>query len=126
MSDPEFDARLGRLFSEAPAFGDADGFARRIEDRLARAWTVRRMLIGLAGVVGGLVAAGQMLGGGHLWEAASGLSAQVGGAVARGGQAVGQFHVLSDLPIGGEVLWMGLGLAVLAVVLVAARSLEEF
>ncbi len=126
MADPEFDARLGRLYSEAPAFGDADGFARRIEDRLGRSWAVRRMLIGLAGVVGGLVAAGQMLGGGHLWDAASSLTTQVTGVVTRGGQAIGQFRVLGDLPIGGEVLWMGLGLAALAVVLVAARSLEDF
>lgn len=126
MSDPAFDARLGRLFSHAPAFGDADGFARRIEDRLGRSWAVRRMLIGLAGVVGGVIAAGQMLGGGHLWDAASTLATQVTGAVARGGQAMGQFRVLGDLPIGGEVLWMGLGLAALAVVLVAARAFEEF
>jgi len=126
MSDSEFDARLGRLYSEAPAFGDADGFARRVEDRLGRSWAVRRLLIGLAGVVGGVVAAGQMLGGGHLWDAASGFFGQIDGAVARGGQAVGQFRVLGDLPIGGEVLWVGAGLAVLAVVLVAARSLEDF
>ena len=126
MGDPEFDARLGRLFSEAPAFGDADGFARRIEDRLGRSWAVRRILIGLAGLVGGVVAAAQMLGGGHLWDAVSGVSGQITGAVARGGQTLGQFRVLGDLPIGGEVLWMGLGLAALAVVLVAARSLEDF
>ena len=125
MSDPEFDARLGRLFSEAPAFGDADDFARRIENRLSRAWTVRRALIGAAGLFGGVVAAGQMLGGGHLWAAAAGLSGQFTSAVARAGQAVGQLRVLSDLPIGGEVLWVGVGLAVLAVVLVAARSLED-
>jgi hypothetical protein len=124
MSDLEFDARLGRLFSQPPAFGDADGFARRVEDRLGRSWAVRRMLIGLAGVVGGVIAAGQMLGGGHLWDAASTLTAQVTGAVTRGGQAMGQSRVLGDLPIGGEVLWMGLGLAALAVVLVAARAFE--
>ena len=125
MSDPEFDARLGRLYSESPVFGDADGFARQIEARLARSWTLRRLMIGLAGIVGGIVAAGQMLGGGHLWSAAMGASASIGGTVARGGQAIGQLHVLSDLPIGGEVMWVGLGLAVLAVVLMAARSLEE-
>ena len=48
MSDPEFDARLGRLYSESPVFGDADGFARQIEARLARSWTLRRLMIGLA------------------------------------------------------------------------------
>jgi hypothetical protein len=125
MSDPGFDTRLGRLYAETPAFADADVFARRIEDRLARTWTVRRTLIGLAGLIGGVIAAAQMLGG-HIWQAAAGLSSASVAAITRGGQAVGQFRVLTDLPIGGEVLWMGLGLAVLAVVLMAARSLEEF
>ena len=35
-------------------------------------------------------------------------------------------RVLTALPIGNEVMWVGIGLAVLAVVLMAARSLEEF
>ena len=125
MADPEFDTRLGRMFSETPGFPDADGFARRIETRLARSWTLRRAMIGMAGIVGGLVAAGQMLGA-HLWQAIGGFFATSTMAVARSGQAMGQLKVLGDLPIGGEVMWVGLGLAVLAVVLMAARSLEEF
>ncbi|HEY5413112.1 MAG TPA: hypothetical protein VIJ94_20560 [Caulobacteraceae bacterium] len=125
MADPEFETRLGRLYAEAPAFPDADGFARRIEGRIARAWTVRRLLIGAAGIGGGVVAAGQMLGG-HLFQAATGISTAAADAVQRSGRAVGQLGVLTELPIGSEVMWVGLGLAVLAVVLMAARSLEEF
>ena len=125
MADSEFDAQLGRLFSETPGFPDADGFARRVEGRLARSWTVRRLAIGLAGIAGGPVAAAQMLGR-HLWQAVGGVTAASSQVVMRSGQALGQLKVLNDLPIGGEVLWMGLGLAVLAVVLMAARSLEEF
>ena len=125
MADPEFDTRLARLFSEAPLYPDADGFARGIEGRLARSWALRRMLIGLAGLAGGLVAAGQMLGA-HLWHAVGGFANASSHVVTRGGQALGELKVLGDLPIGGEVMWMGLGLAVLAVVLMAARTLEEF
>ncbi len=125
MADPEFDTRLGRMFSETPAFADADGFARGVETRLARSWTLRRTMIGMAGVIGGLVAAGQMLGA-HLWQAIGGFVATSSEALARSGQAMGQLKVLGELPIGGEVMWVGLGLAVLAVVLMAARSLEEF
>ena len=125
MADFEFDAQVGRLFSEAPGFSDADGFARRVESRLARSWMVRRLAIGLAGIAGGVVAAAQMLGG-HLWQAVGGVATVSSQAVTRGSQAVSQLKVLNDLPIGGEVLWMALGLAVLAIVLMAARSLEEF
>ena len=125
MADPEFEKRLGRLYVEAPAFADADVFARRIEDKLARGWMLRRTLIGVAGIGGGLIAAGQMLGG-HFAKAASGLSTASVEAVQRGGQAIGQLSVMRALPIGNEVMWVGIGLAVLAVVLMAARSLEEF
>ena len=125
MADPEFEKRLGRMFGEAPAFADADVFARGIEDRLARGWALRRVLIGAAGIGGGVIAAAQMLGG-HFTKAAVGFTSASAEAVQRGGQAIGQLHVLSDLPIGGEVVWVGVGLAVLAVVLMAARSLEEF
>ena len=125
MADPEFEKRLGRMFGETPAFADADVFARGIEDRLARAWTLRRLMIGAAGIGGGVIAAAQMLGG-HFGKAASGFTTASAEAVQRGGQAIGQLRILGDLPIGGEVMWVGIGLAVLAVVLMAARSLEEF
>ena len=125
MADPEFEKRLGRMFGEAPAFADADVFARGIEDRLARGWALRRVLIGAAGIGGGVIAAAQMLGG-HFTKAAVGFTSASAEAVQRGGQAIGQLRILSDLPIGGEVMWVGIGLAVLAVVLMAARSLEEF
>ncbi len=125
MADPEFETRLNRLFGEAPALPDADGFARRVETRLARGWAVRRLLIGAAGLGGGAVAAGQMLGA-HLFHAMAGLSATSVHALSRGSRALGELHVLTDLPIGGEVIWMGAALAVLAVVLMATRSLEEF
>ena len=124
MVDPEFEKRLGRLYGETPPFGDADVFARGIEDRLARAWTLRRLMIGAAGIGGGVIAAAQMLGG-HFAKAASGFTTASAEAVQRGGQAISQLHVLSDLPIGGEVVWVGVGLAVLAVVLMAARVFEE-
>jgi hypothetical protein len=125
MADPEFEKRLGRLFNEAPPYGDSDAFARRIEDKLGRAWMLRRTLIGAAGIGGGLIAAAQMLGG-HFAKAASGLSTASVDLVQRSGQAMGQVRALTALPIGNEVMWVGIGLAVAAVVLMAARSLEEF
>lgn len=124
MADPDFEARLGRCFSESPALPDADGFAQRVEHRLDRAWGVRRALIGTAGLAGGVIAVGQMLGG-HVAQGAASASTHSMAAVSRGVTAVSDLRLLTALPVGSEVLWVGAGLAVLAVVFFAARALEE-
>ena len=62
MSDAGFDARLERLFAEPPRVADPDGFARRVDARLDREWTLKRWFIGAAGAAGGLVAATQSVG----------------------------------------------------------------
>ena len=125
MADLDFETRLGRWFAETPAFADADGFARRIETRLDRSWTLRRALIGAAGVGGGLIAVGQMVGV-HLFQRIEGASQASAAAISDGSKAVSQLRHLTALPIGAEVMWTGAALAVLAVVLMATRSLEEF
>ena len=61
MADLDFDMRLSRMFAEAPALPDGDAFAQRVEAKLERNWTMRRVLIGAAGLGGGLIVAGQML-----------------------------------------------------------------
>jgi hypothetical protein len=131
MADPDFETRLGRLFSESPALPDADGFARRVEGRLDRAWGVRRALIGAAGLAGGVIAVGQMLGGRMAQgvasvQGAASASAHSMSAMSNGISAVSDLRLLTALPVGSEVLWVGAGLAVLAVVFFAARALEEF
>ena len=125
MAELEFEHRLSRLFAEAPAFADADRFARRVETRLDRAWALRRALIGIAGLGGGVVAAGQMLGSRLVDRAAAGLSEVSLTSVLQGARALGGLRFLADLPVGAEVMWTAAGLAVLAVVLVAARAIEE-
>ncbi len=128
MDDPAFEMRLGRLFSETPQYPDCLVFADRIESRLGRGWALRRVLIAAAGIVGGLIAAAQMIG--------SGLLARIDGAshvMAAAQQGLGhlptpltpQLSILSDMPFGGEVVWLVLGLAVLAGALLAGRSLEQ-
>ncbi len=125
MADPDFETRLVRMFAETPAYADADGFARRIEGRLDRAWTWRRLLIGAAGLGGGAIAVAQTIGA-HLFDRVAGISDASASAVSQGARTLGQLRLLDALPIGGEVLWVGAGLAVLAVVLMATRSLENF
>ena len=125
MDDPGFEVRLGRWFAEAPAFADADLFASRMQARLDRSWTLRRWVIGAAGLVGGVFAGGQVLGAHLIGQVAS-----VSGASLVSARdtvhAVGQLKLLTLLPVGSEVMWMGAALAVLALVLMATRSIEEF
>ena len=124
MAELEFEHRLSRLFAEAPAYADADRFAQRVETRLDRVWALRRALIGIAGLGGGVVAAGQMLGA-RLIDRAAGFSEASLSSVSHGARALGGLRFLADLPVGAEVAWTAAGLAVLAIVLVAARAIEE-
>jgi hypothetical protein len=124
MADPEFETRLSRWFTQTPAFADSDAFTRRIEGRLDRSWTLRRVLIGAAGVAGGVIAVGQMLGV-HLYERLEGASAASSTFFSQGSRAMDQLRHLTSQPMGVEVMWTGAALAVLAVILLATRSLEE-
>ncbi len=125
MAELDFETQLSRRFAEVPPMADADRFARRLETRLDRSWTLRRVLIGAAGLGGGLVAVGQMLGA-RLFDRAMGVSDASLASISQGAKAIGQLRVLTMLPMGAEVMWMAAGLAALAVVLMATRSLEEF
>lgn len=125
MADADFEARLGRWFAETPHVPDADAFAQRVERRLDRAWRLRGALISAAGLAGGVVAAAQMLGN-HVFQGAAAASARSIGAMTKGAAVLGDLRQLASLPEGSEVLWVGAGLAVVAVVFFAARALEEF
>jgi hypothetical protein len=124
MADPDFETRLIRMFADAPAFADADGFALRVQSRLDRDWTVRRLLIGAAGVGGGAIAVAQTVGA-HFYDRVVDLSDASATAVSQSARTLSQLRLLTDLPLGGEVMWVGAGLALLAVVLMATRALEN-
>jgi hypothetical protein len=64
MADLIFERELNRMFSEAPELGDSNLFALKVDETLQRGWTLRRMLIGGLGIVGGVVGGAQLLGGG--------------------------------------------------------------
>jgi hypothetical protein len=130
MSDPSFEARVQRLFSEHPHYPDAPLFAAEVEHRLSRGWALRRVLIGAAGVAGGLIAVAQIAGAGVVGrfgaadrlarDTASALhtsAARIPGPIGGVGQLI--------LPFGGEVLWLVAGLAVLAAALLFSRSIRE-
>ncbi|MDP3800805.1 MAG: hypothetical protein U1C74_24530 [Phenylobacterium sp.] len=56
MSADEFDPFVERLFARAPQMPDSALFTARVEQRLQKGSRVRFLALGLAGVVGGVVA----------------------------------------------------------------------
>jgi hypothetical protein len=63
MSAPdEFDPFIERLFRETPPMPDSAGFARGVEKRLASGSRMRTVVIGAAGLIGGVVAVRETLG----------------------------------------------------------------
>lgn len=126
MADLDFEMRLGRLFAEAPALVDGDQFAKRVEDRLERNWTLRRVLIGAAGLGGGLIVAGQMIGP-QISQRIETVSLAPVSTIQKGVEALApHWKVFSYLPYSSELLWMAAGLAALGVAAMAKRSIEEF
>lgn len=125
MAEVVFERELERMFAEAPAFVDAEYFAMRVEQRLDRGWTARRMLIGGLGLVGGLIGGGQLL--------ASGVMSRIGSLPTESSRAVyaGVREIipeslsLNNLPLGGEALWMSAALAVVAIGLGLTRAIRE-
>jgi hypothetical protein len=128
MAEPSFERHLQRLYLEAPSFPDAGAFATGVQRRLDRAWALRRGLIGVAGVAGGVIAAAQFVGS-NLMErvslASTDVSLRLHDTTAWVAQRTGwQVDGQHGLPMNGEVLWLVAGLAVLGVGLLAARVFE--
>ncbi|MBA3812616.1 MAG: hypothetical protein H0X27_13435 [Caulobacteraceae bacterium] len=122
MADRTFEMELDRLFAEAPAFADADLFALRVEERLDRGWTFRQFVIGGLGIAGGLIGGAQILG--------SGLLQRLGAATAQSNHLLASrlsgLHLLPDgSALDGEVMWLSVALAVVALGFAAARAIRE-
>jgi hypothetical protein len=61
MSADEFDPDVERLFARAPVMPDAALFTARLEQRLQKGSAVRGLALGLAGLIGGVVAVRETL-----------------------------------------------------------------
>ncbi|TAK36435.1 MAG: hypothetical protein EPO30_11485 [Lysobacteraceae bacterium] len=125
MAEVDFERRLERLFADAPEFGDSEAFAARVERRLDRGWATRRVLIGVAGVVGGVIGASQLV----LTNFAEDLQSATEGPARLLTAGVSQVAADSDwmsaLSGAGNVIWLAAGLAGLAVAFVITRMIEE-
>jgi len=125
MVEVDFERRLERLFADPPRFPDAEAFALRVERRLDRGWTIRRALIGAAGLTGGVIGASQLILSNfvHRMESASEGSAKI--ITAGWNQLAPNAGLLSGLPTGSVGMWVAAGLALLATGFVVTRLIEE-
>ncbi|MBN9320490.1 MAG: hypothetical protein BGN86_10350 [Caulobacterales bacterium 68-7] len=125
MSD-DFDAQLGRLFNQAPAFPDNEAFAARVTARLDRDWTMRRIMIGVGGLAAGMVVAWQFVAGRFNVEVAT-VSSDAQSMIDSGvGRMMISLDRLSTLPAGGETLWLAAALGVAALAFGVTRAVESF
>jgi len=125
MAELDFERGLEHLFAEAPYFSDADTFASRIEGRLNRGWTMRRWLIGAAGVAGGLIGASQLFLSNvaqRIGDASEGSNRLIHASLAQVKPGVG---LLSLVQSDWVVVWVASGLAIVAMGFVLTRVIEE-
>ncbi len=122
----DFETQLTGLFDAPPAFADADLFASSVTQRLDRAWLFRRLIIGGAGLLGGVIAVTQIMATnllGRIESLSLGTEPHLLPKLVRSVEA---HLVLPSLPFGGEGLWMSAGLAGLALVFALTRAIEEY
>jgi hypothetical protein len=125
MAEFDFEARLDRMFAEAPQLGDAEYFAQRVLARLNRRWGTRGLLVGGLGVAGGIVGVGQIMGSGLTSQLRAVSSQSLGLVTTAVGQwAMSRADVLAR-PFNGEALWLIAALAGMALAFVLTRAIEE-
>jgi hypothetical protein len=126
MAEPDFEAQLTRLYSEAPSFPDAELFAAQVGASLDRGWAMRRLFIGGAGVAAGLIAAFQLV--------STRFSAELQTLSRNGAHdltrdidaAMGRFNEVVSTSASVEAIWLAAGLAALALAFAVTRMMEDF
>lgn len=126
MADPDFETSLTRMFAQAPALADSEGFARRVEARLDRGWQMRQALIWTFGLAGGAIGVTQMFTSRMLVQMGA-VSEESTRMLDKGISSVSNLqNSLNALPLGGEVVWMAAALGVMALAFAITRAVEEF
>jgi len=126
MAELDFEMKLDRMFHEPPAFPDAETFAKLVELRLDRGWSLRQIGIGAAGSVAGLFGVLQVLNSGFLFQATEETERQTLALTGGLDNLLKMGGNLSTLPFGGEVMWMAAALGVMALAFAVTRAVEEF
>jgi len=126
MVDRDFDAQLSRLFADPPAFPDAEAFNARVERRLDRGWALRRLAIGAAGGVAGLIAVGQLIASRFATDLRAASSESVSTVDLGVDRLMDQVNQFVATPASVETLWLGAALAAIALTFAVTRLVEEF
>ena len=125
MADRSFEMHLDRMFDQNPGFADAELFAVRVNERLDRGWSLRQLLIGGLGTMGGLIGVYQVLGTGLVAH----LRALIEGTDLVGAMNLKHLDVAQYFPFAlqgnGEVLAMSAVLAATALALTLVRVVRE-
>jgi hypothetical protein len=137
MAERALEADLEAWFADSPPLPDAAVFAGRVTGRLERDWTLRRVLIGGLGLIGGLVGGAQVLGSGLIGRlpTVEAQSASVSHTLATRLQDSSLVQTpfvhdtlarLSELGGGNaEALWMSVAMALFAAGLLVTRAIRE-
>jgi hypothetical protein len=125
MADRSFEMRVDRLFAEHSDFADGDLFAHRVEVRIDRAWTFRRVLIGALGLTGGLIGGAQVLGSGVLQRLGAVTSQSNDLITAKVSELAGSHLLPGGLEVNGEILMMSAAMALLAIGFGVTRILRD-
>ena len=105
MSGDEFDQGIERLFNRAPILSDASEFEARVMGRLQNNSRVRGIVLGCAGLLGGIFAVNEMVGltfrmDGRSFQASAGDGSEAAGGAIRDGSMAVQ-GLVDSLGIGG-------------------------
>jgi hypothetical protein len=126
MAERNFEVELGRMFAEAPALRDADLFALRVDERLGRGWTARRLVIGGMGAVGGVIGGAQVLGGGVV-ERLGGAATDAGGQLTGKIVDVVENNLMpQSFTLNVEIIWLGAVVVAAVLAFAVTRVLGEF
>lgn len=125
MVEREFETSLERMFAQAPAYPDADAFADRVQAKLDRSWRWRRLGIGAAGAVGGLIAVSQTLGSNLTFRAQEVFAESFRSFDAAVDGAVSQTESLVGLSTSAGMFWAVSAMMVIAAGAAALRLFEE-
>lgn len=123
MSDFEFERRLERMFAQPPRVDGGEAFAARVEARLERGWGMRRLFVGVAGAVGGVIAASQLIDA-ELLSRLQGVAPSTGRLLRTELPRSWLSGGLEQVALNGEVLWLTAGMLGLAIAFAATRWAE--